>query len=99
MTRSGALLGVFMLAASACAHVAGGGNEIVLLGESNINGESAVQQAVLILRNAQAVGCRGLSVGGYATTTGEPGAIVYGVPVMVSCPPGVRLLPNGSRAP
>lgn len=100
MLRRIAPLTLLTLLASACATVpGGGGNSIVLLGESNVNGESATQQANLALRNAQAAGCRGISVGGYAASTVDPPAIVYGVPVMVSCPPLVRLAPNGAPVP
>ena len=99
MPRYLAPLGLVTLLASACTTVPGGGSSIVLLGESNINGESATQQANNALRAAEAAGCRGISVGGYASTTVDPPAIVYGVPVMVSCPAGVRLAPTGARVP
>ena len=99
MTRHLAPLGLIPLLLSACATVPGGGNAIVLLGESNLTGEAATQQANLALRNAEAAGCRGISVGGYAATTVDPPAIVYGVPVMVTCPAAIRLAPNGSRVP
>lgn len=77
----------------------GNGNEIILLGESNATGEAAVAQANLALRNSQAAGCYGISVGGYAAASPERGGVVFGIPFMVRCPGGVRLLPNGTRAP
>lgn len=84
----------------ACTTVAatGNGNEVILLGESNITGEAAVAEANLRLRNSQAAGCYGISVGGYAAAALERG-MVYGIPFMVRCPAGVNLLPNGTRAP
>jgi hypothetical protein len=87
--------------ASACTTVgtSSTGNEIILLGESNATGEAATAQANLALRNAQAAGCHGISVGGYAAGGIEAGGIVYGIPLMVRCPAGVRLLPNGAPAP
>jgi hypothetical protein len=97
MPRIVALVGLVALLAPGCTQLQGSANnEIVLLGESNLNGERATQQANLALRNAAAAGCRGISVGGYAATTVDPGGIVYGVPVMVSCPAGVSLTPTGS---
>ena len=78
----------------------GAPNDFVFLGESNVSGEEAAQEANLIVRNSNASGCRGQSVGGYAMTTHlEGGQLVYGVPVMVRCPGGVVLLPNGSAQP
>ena len=72
------------------------GVQIVLLGESNASGEAAVQQANLAVANAAGSGCNAISVGGYATG-GE--GLVFGVPVLVECPTGTQLLPNGSAAP
>ncbi len=79
-------------------------NQFVFLGESNATGEEAAGAANLIVRNANAEGCRGISVGGYSTSLlfdsrDLIGQIVYGVPVMISCPPGVELIPTGQRAP
>jgi len=84
-----------------CTQLIGANNEFVFLGESNVAGEEAAQEANLIVRNANAAGCRGVSVGGYATSGRfeRGGQVVYGVPVMVSCPSGVVLLPNGSVQP
>lgn len=79
----------------------GPSNDFVFLGESNANGEIAAQQANLIVRNANQAGCRGVSVGGYATSAIDVSPIqqIYGVPVMVNCPAGVVLLPNGLAQP
>ena len=79
-------------------------NQFVFLGESNATGEEAAGAANLIVRNANAEGCSGISVGGYSTSLlfdsrDLTGQVVYGVPVMISCPPGVELIPNGQRAP
>lgn len=74
-------------------------NDFVFLGESNLSGEEAAQEANLIVQNANAAGCNGVSVGGYAANNVDPPQLVYGVPVMVSCPMGIVLLPNGSRQP
>ena len=94
-------LPLIALAAPACTTLAGTGtgNEIILLGESNITGEAATAQANLALRNAQGAGCHGISVGGYAAVGREGGGLVYGIPFMVRCPLGVKLLPNGVRTP
>lgn len=95
------LIPLIALAAPACTTLAGPGtgNEIILLGESNITGEAATAQANLALRNAQAAGCHGLAVGGYAAAGREGVGIVYGIPFMVRCLLGVKLLPNGVRTP
>ena len=88
------------LLTTACTTVAttGNGNEIILLGESRATGDDATAQANLKLRNAQAAGCYGIAVGGYAVAAPEQG-VVYGIPFMVRCPAGVNLIPNGTRAP
>lgn len=75
------------------------GNEIILLGDSHTTGDDAVAMANLRLKNAQAAGCYGISVGGYAAAIPEQGGIVYGIPFMVRCPPGVKLIPNGTPPP
>ena len=98
MWREIGLVGVFALATAGCAQLSPH-NDFVFLGESNVNGAEAAQEANLIVRNANAAGCHGVSVGGYATTTIDPPKVVYGVPVMVRCPPGIVLLPNGSAQP
>jgi hypothetical protein len=75
------------------------GNEIILLGDSHTTGDDAVAMANLRLKNAQAAGCYGIAVGGYAVSTPEQGGIVYGIPFMVRCPPGLKLIPNGTPTP
>ena len=71
----------------------GTGNQFVLLGESTIPGSQAVAEANIAIKNANNAGCNAISVGGYGLA-GE-GTLV-GVPVLVECPAGVRLLPNGT---
>ncbi len=90
---------IFVLAALSVAACARSTNEFVFLGESNVSGEDAAGEANLIVRNANAAGCEGVSVGGYAVATEDPPANVYGVPVLIDCPQGVVLLPNGSAQP
>lgn len=75
------------------------GNEVILLGESHSTGDAAVAEANLRLGNAQGAGCYGISVGGYAVSSPERAGIIYGIPFMVRCPPGVKLNPNGTRTP
>jgi hypothetical protein len=99
MWREFGLIGALALGTAGCAQLGHSNNDFVFLGESNITGEEAAQEANVIVRNANAAGCHGVSVGGYATTRTDPFQIVYGVPVMVSCPAGVVLLPNGSAQP
>ena len=100
MLRKVGLLGVLTLLTVSCAQLQSGpSNDFVFLGESNISGEEAAQEANVIVRNANTAGCRGVSVGGYAATNVDPPQLVYGVPVMVSCPQGVVLLPNGAPQP
>ena len=73
------------------------GNQFVLLGESTIPGSSAVGEVNVKIKNANAGGCKAISVGGYglggASETG--GSSLIGVPVLVDCPKGTDLLPNG----
>jgi|GEM_PF-2164276 len=74
----------------------GTGNQVVLLGEGTIPGTQAVGEANVAIRNANAAGCNAISVGGYGLD-GE--GTLIGIPVLVECPAGVRLLPNGARDP
>jgi len=83
-----ALAGVSLAACS------GTGNQVILLGESTIPGSQAVGEANVAVRNANAAGCNAISVGGYGLD-GE--GTLIGIPVLVECPAGVRLLPNGTR--
>ena len=82
-----------LLLLAACA---GTGNQIVLLGEGTIPGSQAVGEANVAIRNANAAGCNAISVGGYGLD-GE--GTLIGIPVLVECPKGVSLLPNGGLAP
>jgi uncharacterized protein YceK len=71
----------------------GTGNQFILLGEGTIPGSQAVGEANVAVKNANAAGCNAISVGGYGLA-GE--GTLIGVPVLVECPAGVRLLPNGA---
>ncbi len=80
----------------------GTNNQFILLGESTIPGSQAVGEANVAVANANAAGCNAVSVGGYGLggmTEGGGGGTLIGVPVLVECPQGVKLLPNGARAP
>ena len=69
----------------------------VLLGESSASGAEAVQEANIALANAERAGCKAIAVGGYAAAASPEagGGLVIGVPVMVKCPVGVVLRPDG----
>lgn len=84
-----------VLLLSACVSP-GTGNQFIVLGEATIPGSQAVGEANVAVRNANAAGCNAISVGGYGLA-GE-GTLV-GVPVLIECPAGVRLLPNGALDP
>ena len=72
------------------------GTQIVLLGQSTSGGQVAAQQVNRFIANAEAAGCNAISVGGYAAA--EDGVII-GIPVLVECPQGTRLGPDGQPAP
>jgi len=72
----------------------GTGNQFIVLGESTIPGSMAVGEANVAVKNANAAGCNAISVGGYGLGSE---ATLIGVPVLIECPSGVRLLPNGKR--
>ncbi len=74
------------------------GTQFVLLGESSIPGSMAVQEVNIAISNANANGCKAISVGGYGLAP-EDLATVVGIPVLVDCPKGIKLLPNGTLAP
>ena len=93
--KPGILLMLTSALVSGCIQ-AGTGNQVILLGEATIPGSQAVGEANVAVRNANAAGCNAISVGGYGLA-GE-GTLV-GIPVLVECPPGVRLLPNGGLDP
>ncbi len=74
--------------------------QIVLLGDSFATGSEAVTEVNLAIQNAATSNCQAISVGGYgAGAEFNQGALVIGVPVLVECPQGTRLLPNGTPAP
>jgi len=77
------------------------GAQYVVHGESFASGSEAVQEASLAIARARTAGCRAVSVGGYGAGAGVEtgGGLVIGVPVLVDCPAGVRLLPSGEPAP
>jgi len=72
-------------------------NQHVLLGDSFASGSEAAAEANLKIANANAAGCKAISVGGYGLGGGEFGKEI-GIPVLMDCPPGVDLLPNGQAA-
>jgi len=69
-------------------------NQHVLLGDSFASGAEAAAEANLKIANANAAGCKAISVGGYGLGGGETGKEI-GIPVLMDCPLGVDLLPNG----
>jgi hypothetical protein len=72
------------------------GTQYVLLGESTIPGSQAVAEANIRVSNANASGCKAVSVGGYGLD-GE--GTLIGIPVLVDCPAGTKLLPDGTLSP
>ena len=72
------------------------GTQFVLLGESTIPGSQAVAEANIRISNANASGCKAISVGGYGL--GEEVTLI-GIPVLVDCPAGTKLLPDGTLSP
>jgi hypothetical protein len=97
----------FMLVAGATLALGGCGlfhqqtSRTVLLGESSASGAEAVQEANTALANAERAGCKAISVGGYAAAASpeQGGGLVIGVPVMVKCPVGTVLRPDGTPEP
>ena len=71
------------------------GRQYVLLGESTIPGSNAVSIVNVKIENANASGCKAISVGGYGL--GNEGTLI-GIPVLVDCPAGTDLLPDGTRS-
>ena len=72
------------------------GNQFVLLGESTVPGTQAVAEANIRIGNANASGCKAISVGGYGL--GDEATLI-GIPVLVDCPAGTNLLPDGTLSP
>ncbi len=69
-------------------------NQQVLLGNSFASGDEATAEVNLKIANASAAGCKAISVGGYGLA-GYEGGKEIGIPVLLDCPAGVDLLPNG----
>ncbi len=74
------------------------GTQFVLLGESPLPGSKAVREVNIMISNANANGCKAVSVGGYGLAPEDLVAVV-GIPVLVDCPKGIKLLPNGTLSP
>ena len=74
------------------------GTQIVLLAESAGSGSIAVGSVNNIIGNANVSGCKAISVGGYGMAP-EGTAMLVGIPVLVDCPTGTDLLPDGTLAP
>jgi len=70
--------------------------QIILLGQSYASGDEAVKEANNAAENAAGSGCNAISVGGFGAA-GE--GLLIGVPVLVDCPYGTSLLPDGTPAP
>lgn len=76
------------------------GTQLVVVGESGATGAAAAAQANQFIANAEQSGCEAVSVGGYAAgAKAEGGGLLIGIPVLLECPQGTSLLPDGSRAP
>lgn len=69
------------------------GTQIVLVGTSNSSGAAAAAMVNSFIGNAASSGCEAISVGGYAAG-GE--GLVIGIPVLVDCPAGTTLNPDGT---
>jgi len=72
------------------------GRQFDLLGESTIPGSNAAGQVNVKISNANASGCKAVSVGGYGLA-GE--GTLIGIPVLVDCPAGTNLSPTGTILP
>ncbi len=72
------------------------GTQVIVVGESFASGAEAVKEANNFVQNATVGGCKAISVGGYGA--GAEG-LVIGVPVLLECPQGTNLLPNGTPVP
>ena len=80
-------------------HITSTRTQIAMLGNSNITGEEATQEANVIIGNAAVSGCRAISIGGYAAalSLGEfGGSLEYGIPILLDCPAGTMLNANGT---
>jgi hypothetical protein len=74
------------------------GTQYVLVGEAPLPGGRAVAVANNMISNANASGCKAISVGGYGLAPDDAVAVV-GIPVLVDCPKGTKLLPDGTISP
>ena len=90
------LLIVAVMFISGCLHTPIRGTQTIVVGESFASGAEAAKEANNFIINAAGSGCKAISVGGYGA--GGEGLII-GVPVLLDCPQGTRLLPNGTPAP
>ena len=90
-----ATLGILLAGCTGAANQSTG-NQFIVLGEATIPGSQAVGEANVAVRNANAAGCNAISVGGYGLGSE---ATLVGVPVLIECLAGIRLLPNGTRDP
>jgi len=76
------------------------GTQIVVVGESGASGSEASNEVNMIIANAERSGCEAISVGGYgAGARVEGGGLLIGIPVLLECPQGTILLPDGTAAP
>ncbi len=76
------------------------GTQIVVVGESGATGAEASNEVNNIILNAERSGCEAISVGGYgAGARVEGGGLLIGIPVLLECPQGTILLPDGNPAP
>ena len=76
------------------------GTQIVVVGESGASGAEASNEVNRIIANAERSGCEAISVGGYAAGAQvEEGGLLIGIPVLLECPQGTILLPDGTAAP
>ena len=89
-------LSVVALLAAGCRPPASSGTQFVLLGDSAVTGAEAVQEANNKIANAAGSGCKAISVGGYGVVAET---LEIGIPVLVDCPAGTTLLPDGTAGP
>lgn len=86
------------VAVGACAMPSG--TQVVVVGESGATGAEAANEVNRFIATAEQSGCEAISVGGYAAgARAEGGGLLIGIPVLLECPQGTNLLPNGAPAP
>ncbi len=71
-------------------------NQQVLVGNSFASADEAAAEVNLKIANANAAGCKAIGVGGYGLADLEAGKEI-GIPVLLDCPTGVDLKPNGQQ--